>query len=69
MVATIRDWQLHGITLKVELATAGSLIVGGNQTDFPLIPGGEYGAPLGWDAGEYFSVAMLAMKVPTTGLP
>ena len=52
---SIRDWQWHGVELKVELATSGSLIVGGNQTDWPFTTGGEYGAPYGWDAGEYSS--------------
>ena len=51
----IRNWQQHGVTLKVELATSGTLTVGGNQTDFPFTTGGEYGAPAGWDAGEFSS--------------
>lgn len=55
MAATIRDWQQHGVTLKVELATSGGLVIGGTLTEKPFVTGGEYGAPLGYDAGEYFS--------------
>lgn len=42
------------MTLKVELATEGSLVLGSNQTNFPFKTGGEYGAPFGWDAGQYY---------------
>ena len=55
MVATIRDWQLAGITIKVEVATSGALVVGKNQTDIPFNTGGTNGAPYGWSPGEYSS--------------
>ena len=55
MAATIRDWQAHGVSLKVELAVSGSLVLGGNQTDFPFVQGGSNGAPQGWTPAEYFS--------------
>lgn len=55
MAATIRDWQAHGVALKVELAISGSLVLGGNQTDFPFVQGGSNGAPQGWTPAEYFS--------------
>jgi hypothetical protein len=51
---TIRDWQRAGVTLKVEVATSGALVVGGNQTDIPFDSGGSYGAPAGWRVGEYY---------------
>lgn len=52
MAATVRDWQAHGVTLKVELATSGSLVSTGEQTFFPFASGGSGGAPNGWTAGE-----------------
>jgi len=52
MPTSIRDWQKHGVTLKVELATSGSLIVGSNETKIPFNTGGSYGAPVGWRTGE-----------------
>lgn len=52
---SVLDWQLHGVTLKVELATSGQLTIGNTQTDFPFTPGGEYGGPVGWDAGHYYA--------------
>lgn len=55
MTASLRDWQLHGVTIKVELATSGGLIVGGNKTDIPFNTGGTAGAPVGWRPGEYFN--------------
>lgn len=53
MAATVRDWNLHGVDLKIELATSGSLVLGGNETDFPFNTGGSNGAPAGWTVGEY----------------
>lgn len=50
MVATVRDWQLHGVDLKVEVATSGALTVGSNSTVFPFNTGGVGGAPAGWSA-------------------
>src|SRR5580765_249691 len=48
MVATVRDWQLHGVDLKIEVATSGALTIGGTQTDMPFQTGGVGGKPLGW---------------------
>jgi len=53
MPTSIRDWQKHGVTLKVELATSGSLIVGNNETKIPFNTGGSYGAPVGWRPGQW----------------
>lgn len=54
-MTSVRDWQLHGVDLKVELATSGELVYGGTTTLFPFETGGLNGVPLYWsfyEAGE-----------------
>lgn len=50
MVRSVRDWRHHGVDIKVELATEGDLVNGGNETDMPFQSGGTGGAPYGWAA-------------------
>lgn len=50
---TVQDWQSHGVTVKVELSTAGELVPARTRTDLPFTTGGVGGAPVGWTAQEY----------------
>lgn len=52
-MATIRDWHNHGIDIKVELATAGTLVLGGLKAPEPFIAGGPDGAPQGFTLSVY----------------
>lgn len=47
-MASITDWQVAGIDIKVELSTSGDLVFGSKQTNFPFETGGTGGAPLNW---------------------
>lgn len=49
----VRDWQTLGVTLKVELSTAGSLVLGTNVQNLPLDSGGVGGVPVGWTQESY----------------
>lgn len=46
-MTSVRDWQLQGVDIKVELATSGDLVAGGTITKNPLTSGGPSGVPLG----------------------
>lgn len=68
MVRSIRDWRHHGVDIKVELATQGDLVSGGNETDFPFQTGGVGGAPFGWTATPHGVGITLADLNFTTAL-
>ena len=75
MVASVRDWQLQGVTLKVEVATSGALVIGGTQTDMPFQTGGVGGKPLGWsdtaaDPSLYnYTTAQNVFSISTKAIP